>query len=219
MKGVILDFDGVVVKSMELHAEAYRQVLGRYGITFPDRTVFLLEGATSEEIIEHLLDEHDHAHDAGLVKRLADEKQETYQELGPPKLYPGAEKMVRDLGAAADKLGLVTGTRRENLETYIPTLLPLFDETLCAGEYERGKPDPEPYAKTVNALGLKPGDCACVENAPRGVESAKRAGLGFVVAISTTVEKADLREAHVVVGSHDDAARTARKWLKDTPRA
>jgi HAD superfamily hydrolase (TIGR01509 family) len=214
VRGVILDFDGVVVKSMELHAEAYRRVLAPYDLTFPDRAIFLLEGATSEEIIEHLLGEHDVDHDERLVKKLADEKQSVYQSLGPPKLYLGAEKMVRDLRAVAPKMGLVTGTRRENLEKYIPTLLPLFDKTLSAGEYRRGKPDPEPYAKTVQALGLKAAECACVENAPRGVASAKAAGLGLVVAITTTVDPADLERADVVVRRHQDATRHLAAWLR-----
>lgn len=216
---VVLDFDGTIVQSMELHAEAYRRSLAPFGIKVSDSEIFEREGARSETIITEFLKKV--GKDApGTAKRVADEKQATYRDIGPPSLYAGAEAMVRIIRDAAPKLGLVTGTRRENLDRIIPKLVPLFDALLSQESYTHDKPHPEPYEKTAIALGLSPSRCAAVENAPRGVKSAKAAGYAFVVGIATTVPRQNLLDAGAdeAYDSHADVAAAIVKWLRG-PRA
>jgi HAD superfamily hydrolase (TIGR01509 family) len=212
VKGVVLDFDGVLVQSMAQHAEAYRRVLAPFGVNVTDQDIYEREGSRSETIIREMLGAR--GKDPALVKRLSNEKQETYRNLGIPRLYPGAEEFVRAIRKEAAKLGLVTGTRRMNLERIIPQLLPLFDAVLTADQgYTNDKPDPEPYLRTADALGLKSQECAAVENAPQGVESARRAGYGFVVAITTTMPKERLSHAHQVVSDLAGARKAIVAWL------
>lgn len=211
---VVLDFDGTIVQSMELHAEAYRQALGPYGVKVTDEEIFAREGARSETIIAEYLKKA--GTDApGLVKALSDRKQETYKEIGPPSLYPGAEDMVRAIRQASPKLGLVTGTRRENLTRLIPQLVPLFDALLSQESYSHDKPHPEPYAKTAAALDVPVERCAAVENAPRGIMSARAAGYGYVVGIATTVERQALLDAgaHEAFATHHEVSKAIIAWL------
>lgn len=213
--GVVLDFDGVIVRSMENHAEAYRRVLAPLGVRVRDRDVFLQEGARSETLIRDLCAAAGkQVTDAG-VRRLAHEKQALYVSLGPPELYPGAAEMVRSLRVAASRVGLVTGTRRENVLQRIPDLVPLFDAILAQDAYHHDKPHAEPYEKSAAALGLAPARCAAIENAPRGVASARAAGFGLVVAISTTLPETDLRPSRPdhIVRDHAEATRLVLAWL------
>ena len=200
---------------MELHAEAYRRALAPFGIPVTDEEIFDREGARSETIIAEYLQRANN-HDKATVKRVSDAKQETFRALGPPPLYPGAENLVRKIREAAYRLGLVTGTRRENLTRLIPHLVPLFDALLAQDAYSHDKPHPEPYAKTVAALGLGPNQCAALENAPRGIKSARAAGLQFVVGIATTVPRTQLADAgaHVVVDDHHEATRVLLDWIR-----
>jgi sugar-phosphatase len=62
---------------------------------------------------------------------------------------------------------------------------------ITASDIQRGKPDPEPYLKGAAALGLLPGDCVVVEDAPSGVRSGKAAGCR-VLAIRTTTYDPEL---------------------------
>ena len=70
----------------------------------------------------------------------------------------------------------------------------------CQKRYnvKKGKPHPEPYLKAAEALSLKPAQCLVVENAPFGIESAKRAGM-FCVAVATSLPKEYLKGADTVV--------------------
>lgn len=195
MDGVVFDFDGVLCRSMEQHAKAYRRVLaGR--VEVQDEQVFRLEGARSETILRDLCPDLSDVE----VKTLALEKQEVFRALGDPPLYDGAQGLIEAV-AGRVPVALVTGTRRENLERLIPDLLPRFAAVMSQESYARDKPHPEPYQKAAEALCIDPERLVCVENAVRGVESARAAGYGAVIAITTTMP-AEALDADQVVPDH-----------------
>jgi beta-phosphoglucomutase-like phosphatase (HAD superfamily) len=59
---------------------------------------------------------------------------------------------------------------------------------------QRGKPDPEPYLKGAQILGMPATDCIVFEDAPAGIRAGKAAG-ARVLALRTTVTERELREA------------------------
>ncbi len=213
-RGVVLDFDGVIARSLELHAESYRRVLLPFGVQPSVEEIFVREGSRSESIIEDLLRGRKPPIPKDRIKRLAEEKQTIFATLGPVPLYEGAEDLVRRVRAAAHSLGLVTGTRRANLSRFIPHLLPLFNAVLAQDSYTHDKPHPEPYLKAAEALGLRPGECAALENADFGVQSARAANYGFVLGITTTRPRDALARAgaHKVAPTHEEAAGQLAKW-------
>lgn len=218
-RGVVFDFDGVLVCSMELHAEAFRRVLRPYQIDVRDEEVFLREGARSETIIADFLQQQGIPPLPEDLRRLGNEKQRTFASLGPPSLYPGAEDLVRGVRPAATRMGLVTGTRRENVTRLLGDLENLFDAVLAQDAYHHDKPHPEPYARTAEALGFPAANLAALENAPRGVRSAKAARYAYVVGITTTVARSVLLEsgADAVVDSHEEASQGLLEWLAGKP--
>lgn len=196
MDGVVFDFDGVLADSMGKHAQAYRQVLAPFGVQVADADVYNLEGARSETILRDL------APNLELdVAQLADAKQRAFAALGPVRLYPGAAELAAWCQGVGPT-GLVTGTRRSNLERLIPELLPRFAAVMTQESYTQDKPHPEPYARAAAAMELDPADLIAVENAKRGVASAKAAGYGRVVAITTTLPAEALGEADAIVADH-----------------
>lgn len=201
VQAVVFDFDGVVADSMPQHAEAYRRVLSPYGIGVEAHRVFALEGARSESIIRQLLADAGRMVEHDEIQRLADKKQRVFQELGDPAIYPDAPALIAAVQRMAPT-ALVTGTRRDNLERLVPDLLRGFKAVMAAGDYQKDKPDPEPYARAAAALGREPAQCIAVENAPRGVQSARRAGYATVYAITTTMDADALAEADHVVADH-----------------
>jgi mannitol-1-/sugar-/sorbitol-6-phosphatase len=59
-----------------------------------------------------------------------------------------------------------------------------------------GKPHPEAYLLAAAKLGVAPGKCVVVEDAPAGISAARAAGIR-VVALATTHSQAELGEADV----------------------
>jgi sugar-phosphatase len=77
-------------------------------------------------------------------------------------------------------------------------------ERLISGDMvERGKPDPEPYRRGAELLGLRPEECVVVEDAPSGVGAGLAAGCRVLGVLGThTAEQ--LHDATWVVASMEE---------------
>ena len=56
-----------------------------------------------------------------------------------------------------------------------------FTVSVCADEVPRGKPDPDPYLRAAELLGVAPRRCLAVEDSPNGALAAERAGAAVLV--------------------------------------
>jgi beta-phosphoglucomutase-like phosphatase (HAD superfamily) len=81
---------------------------------------------------------------------------------------------------------------------------------LSAIDLPRGKPDPEVYRLTLDAMGLPASGVIAVEDSPVGVESAVRAGLRCVWFLpgTTPAERSDHVHRLMTTSTADDAFRT-----------
>jgi len=86
---------------------------------------------------------------------------------------------------------VVSGSTRESVTASLATLnlLDRFDALVCAGEYEKGKPDPEAFVIAAAKLGVAPESCLVFEDADMGIQAAAAAGMASVK-IAQTRQKA-----------------------------
>ena len=75
-----------------------------------------------------------------------------------------------------------------------------FDVVITAADVTRKKPDPEIYLVASARLGLPPTQCVVIEDAPAGVEAAKRAG-ACAIAVTNSTSAENLGDADRVVES------------------
>ena len=90
--------------------------------------------------------------------------------------------------------------------------LPIPDVLITADRVARGKPDPEGYLAGAEALGFTAGTCIVIEDAPAGVEAARRAGMRCI-AVTTTHRETELAEATAVVRQLRDIRVVAGRAL------
>ncbi|QDP94668.1 HAD-IA family hydrolase [Microlunatus elymi] len=64
-------------------------------------------------------------------------------------------------------------------------------------DVEHGKPAPDPYLAAAERLGFDPADCLVVEDAPKGLQSARAAGAA-TLAVITTSPRSELQADLVV---------------------
>jgi sugar-phosphatase len=69
--------------------------------------------------------------------------------------------------------------------------IPIPDVVIGAEDVEHGKPNPDPYLRAADALGLAPEDCVVFEDAPAGIRSGLAAGMRVVVVGDSTDEATD----------------------------
>ena len=91
---------------------------------------------------------------------------------------PGA----RDFALAVPRWGLVTSAPRDLAEARLAAIgLPSPEVLVSADDVTVGKPDPEPYRRGAEALGVAPADAVVFEDADAGIRSALAAGIRVVV--------------------------------------
>ena len=60
-------------------------------------------------------------------------------------------------------------------------LLDFFEAIVTGDECAHQKPHPEPYLKALNILGVSADRCVAIEDSPRGLASARVAGVACLV--------------------------------------
>jgi HAD superfamily hydrolase (TIGR01509 family) len=90
---------------------------------------------------------------------------------------PGARELLVALHEADVPTALVTMSIRR-MADYIAEAagFPAFHAVIAGDEVVNGKPDPEPYLRAAQALGVDPSECIAVEDSEFGVASAVASG-------------------------------------------
>jgi HAD superfamily hydrolase (TIGR01509 family) len=112
---------------------------------------------------------------------------------------PGALDALRMVRAAGWPTALVTNTGRALTEMALESIgREHFTTTVCGDEVPRGKPDPDPYLRAAELLGVAPGECLAVEDSPTGSLAAERAGAAVLVVPCEVPVPAGPRRVHRV---------------------
>jgi len=199
---VIFDMDGVLVDSYQAHFEAWR-VLGReHGLDVTEAQFAETFGRTSADIIRMLWPD---ACPADQVTAWDERKEALYRET-LRRHFPamdGASDLLKGLHAEGFALAIGSSGPPENVQLVLDCLngAEHITATVTGQDVTRGKPDPQVFLIAAERLGLAPDQCAVIEDAPAGVEAARRAGMA-AIALTGTADRQTLgASAHVVVDS------------------
>ena len=204
-KGILFDFDGTLADTMEGHYLAWRKALGEYGISIQATDYYPLEGSSMHEIAKTFI--KDRPWKESEIEELVQKKKKNYVELQTVTFYPGVESLVSKLKANKIPMAIVTAGHLDQLFLTVPhTFLSNFNALVTGDMILHGKPDPESYITGALKLGLKVEECIAVENAPLGIQSAKRAKI-FCIGICSTVGQKELEQADEIVIQFEDLIR------------
>lgn len=192
-KGIIFDFNGTLFWDSEKHQEAWREFSKRlrdHAFTDEEMREYMF-GRTNEDIIAYLIGKKPSAE---LVEKFAQEKEAVYRDMCRKDkentvLAPGAIDFLNYLVENNIPHTIATMSEKDNVEFYIEEfkLAKWFDieKIVYADGTIPGKPAPDIYIKAAKKLNLNPQDCIVVEDAISGIESAKNAGIGKIIAIAS----------------------------------
>ena len=200
-KGILFDLDGVLIKSVEQHLEAWQHAFSHY-TTIEAREFYLLEGRGVKSVVEALTDKY--GIDSGLRQKIMEDKVEYYNSIFKPEFYDNIFSLLDRLKEKNVRMAVVTGAMRDRVNDLVREYLDgYFSAIVSSDDVKKTKPYPEPYLKGASLLGLRPEECIVVENAPMGIKAAKSAGT-FVIAITTTLRREDLEEADYITESFSE---------------
>ncbi len=197
-RGVIFDFNGVLLWDTPQHDRAWREFSARTrGYPFDEKEMAeQVHGRTNEAILTYLLNRPV----AGAeLRRLAGDKEACYRRLclasGEEfRLSPGAIELLDFLARQAVPFTIATSSGWDNLTFYLDQLdLPRwFDPARIVYDdgSRPGKPAPDIFLAAAERLGLPPAACVVVEDSPSGITAARSAGIGCVITLDPASEPA-----------------------------
>lgn len=200
-KAILFDYDGVLASTPEYNYLAWHAAFSPEGVDITRREYFLMEGRGPLLISRMLCQVHGVSSEKDL--EIMDRKEKFMRKIaGQASIYPGIPELLHRLYQGRVRLALVTGASKIRVEQFLPKEIhKLFTAVITSDDVHRTKPDPEPYLKAASILGLSPEDSLVVENAPLGIESAKKGGFRCV-ALTTTLKAPDLQQADAVFNDH-----------------
>ncbi|WP_342618436.1 HAD family phosphatase [Rhodoferax sp. GW822-FHT02A01] len=204
VQALIFDMDGTMVDSMPWHARTWIDFAQRHSIDIePAELMRRVTGATGLECVRMLLGQ-DLAEDEALA--LLHEKESLYRELFGPRFteikgFKQFEAQARQRGL---KIGVGTAGDIHNLNFVMEHLaLEVPPQAVARGdEGLPGKPEPAIFLAAAQRLQTAPANCIVFEDAPHGIEAARRAGMR-AVAICSGHSAAELAGPHVIAAVGD----------------
>jgi HAD superfamily hydrolase (TIGR01509 family) len=187
-KAYLFDCDGTIADSMPLHYVAWSRALAERGCEFGEELFYAWGGMSVAEIICTLNEQ------CGLCMPVADvaqRKEELYFENLPQlKAVP---EVLEHIEASYGRIpfAVVSGSTRESVTASLTALhlLDKFETLVCAGDYVKSKPDPEPFLIAARRLGVAPRECLVFEDADMGIEAATAAGMASVKVAKNLVSR------------------------------
>lgn len=211
VQALIFDMDGTMVDSMPWHAKSWVEFTRRHGIGLEVQEILRrTTGRTGVECMRHVFDRELPPQEA---LALIHEKEQIYRELFAPAFaeVAGFRRFAADAMARGLKVGVGTAGDRHNIAfTFSHLKMASAPHAVVGGdEGLPGKPEPAIFLEAARRLGVPPGQCVVFEDAPLGIEAARRAGMR-AVAVCTSHDAGELAGAHVVaqVRDYHELART-----------
>ena len=194
-RGLLFDMDGVLVSSIGAVNRCWRRWCERYGAPAFD----VPHGTRAVDIVRMLKPEWDEAQVAEGLRAIEDLEIADTEGL---RVLPGVKALLERL--PKERWAIVTSaTRRLLLGRLGAAGLPVPERIISGDMVARGKPDPEPYRRGAEMLGLMPEECVVVEDAPSGVGAGIAAGCRVLGVLGThSVE--ELKKATWVAGSVEE---------------
>jgi HAD superfamily hydrolase (TIGR01509 family) len=201
---VIFDMDGVIVDSEPYSMRALIDVLRQYGI---DPTEAEIRRSYGRRIRDDFADYFSRYGVTAHLETAIARKEARYYHLaaGHLKPFPGVMRLLKRLRARGHGLALASSGDRVKVAFGMQALSldGTFEAVVCGNDVTRSKPDPEIYLLAAQRLKVPPAACVAIEDAPAGVEAAKRAGMRCI-AVTNSVAREQLQPADLIVASLAD---------------
>ena len=192
IKGIIFDFDGVIVDSEPLYIETLLGYLAGLGVKTSEEKISYVIGQNLNDIGSDIISQF------GLnmtVEEFVNDSRAYYFQRNKNADYPllpGAKEFIERCHQKGLAICVASSSGYEYLHKILESkkLLPYFRFILSGEDFVHSKPDPEIYNKAAELLGIEKEGLMIIEDSLHGVMAGKASGI-FTVAYKGAKFKQD----------------------------
>jgi len=197
---ILFDMDGVIIDSNPAHKIALKEFCRQHGHDLTDEQLRLkIYGRTNKDWIPNLFGG---GLSAEKIAQYGEEKEAMFRELYKNDVKPvdGLIDFLNEMKTHHVPMAIATSAPRSNVDFTLDHTHTekYFDAILDEAFVTRGKPDPEIYLKTAQALGFDPKDCLVIEDSLSGIQAGQSAGCK-VIGVTTTHTPAELAHTDMII--------------------
>lgn len=170
IKGLILDMDGTLLDSRQMHLEAWKTLLNRYQIERNESEILTHFGKTTEEIAKNLFpSKYD-------FRKMGAEKDEIFITLIPEiDVFHGVPELLNKLKQQKFRICIASSNPKKTIQTIISNFKLKVDAFVSIEDISNGKPAPDMIIAAASKLNLSIADCIAVGDTPYDIQAAKAA--------------------------------------------
>lgn len=178
INAIITDFDGTLVDTFRANFKAYQEVFKQVGMNLTEEKYQECFGLRFDDFMDAV-----GVSDPKMANVIKEAKKETYPYyFSELKVNQILLNFIVQIHASGGKTAIASTARKENLYNAVSYLgiADHFDVINAGDVVTYGKPSPEIYIKTMEALGVVPSETLIFEDSPVGFEAATACGAQYI---------------------------------------
>ncbi|MEJ8843997.1 HAD family phosphatase [Lacibacter sp. H375] len=199
-KAFLFDLNGTMIDDMHYHIKAWHGILNELGANISMERMKEECYGKNDELLERMFPGRFTEAEKQVMSL---EKEKQYQQEFKPylKLLPGLDTFLATAKRNNIQMAIGSAAIMFNIDFVLDNLhiRNHFAALVSADDVAVSKPDPETFVKCAERLSIEPANCIVFEDAPKGVESAKRAGMKAVVLTTMHEEHEFMANDHVLL--------------------
>ncbi len=197
MKAALFDFDGVLFDTIDAHEVCWKKVGLQLNKPISREQFLQGFGVKNAFFVQHILQ---WAEDPAEIEAILQKKESFFEEYIaeiPMKPILGTIDLVARLVEAGIPCVIGSSSIRKNIDLILRHYLDIasfFTGIISGEDVTHGKPDPMVFLKAAHLVQCPPEKAVVFEDAPLGIEAAKRANM-VAVALTTTFSESILQKS------------------------
>jgi HAD superfamily hydrolase (TIGR01509 family) len=202
LRAVIFDMDGVILDSQPYHFAVEEKIFRAKGITVSIEESHSFVGMAGDRMWAAVKNKF------GLKESVAELmafdnriRVDYFASLEDVRPMPGIIKLLEELRGNTIKIALASSSSVEVIDVFISKLgIGHYFQQIISGDFvEKGKPAPDIFIHTAQALQEPAAGCVVIEDSANGVKAAKLAGMKCIGFQNANSGDQDLSPADMVI--------------------